>query len=66
MRPLARLLFSFQKTYKNQTVIKFDNPANNAADLFRREVITILGDAINNLIESTEKEFDEMAGSVTG
>ena len=58
---------SFQKTYKNQTIIKFDDLANNAADLFRREVITVLGDAINNLTESAEEnEFDELVGSVTG
>ena len=67
MRLLARLYLSFQKTYKNQTVIKFDDPANNAADLFHREVITVLGDAINNLTESAEEsEFDEPVGFVTG
>ena len=48
-------------------MIKFDNPSNNAADLFRREVIAVLGDAINNLTESTEEnEFDEMVSSVIG
>ena len=67
MRLLTRLYLSFQKTYKNQTLIKLDNPSNNAADLFRREGITVLGDAINNLTESTEEnEFNEMAGSVIG
>ena len=48
-------------------MIKFDNPSNNAADLFRREVIAVLGDAINNLTKSTEEnEFDEMVSSVIG
>lgn len=67
MRLLARLYLSVQKIYKNSTVIKYDNSSNYAADLFHREMVTVLRDAIKNLTESTkEREFDEMVGLVSG
>ena len=51
MSLLAHMYLRFQKIYKNQTIIKFDNPSNNEIDLFRREMITVFDDAINNLTE---------------
>ena len=67
MRLLARLYLSVQKIYKNSTVIKYDNSSNYAADLFRRDMVTVLRDAIKNLTESTkEREFNEMVGFVSG
>jgi len=52
MRLLSRLYLTFREVYSNQTDVRILNPLNNASDMFRREVITLLGTTINKLCET--------------
>ena len=64
MRLLARIYICFQNVYKNQAEIQLQEPSNNSADMYRREVILLLGKAINQILEKHNKESDNL--SITG
>nr|XP_047142833.1 uncharacterized protein LOC124817083 [Hydra vulgaris] len=60
MRLTARLYLSFKSIYNNQKAVKLDNILNNAADKYCREVITIVGEAINSLSEKSNEDLDHL------
>ncbi|XP_065673105.1 uncharacterized protein LOC124805852 isoform X2 [Hydra vulgaris] len=60
MRLTARLYLSFKSIYNNQKAVKLDNILNNAADIYCREVITIVGEAINSLSEKSNEDSDHL------
>ncbi|XP_065681675.1 uncharacterized protein LOC124811063 isoform X2 [Hydra vulgaris] len=60
MRLTARLYLSFKSIYSNQKAVKIDNILNNAADMYCREVITIVGEAINSLSEKSNEDSDHL------
>ena len=69
MRLTARVLIGFKNVYDNQTAVKLDHKLENAADIFRRETIIILGEAINEICEKPETVDTEVADlneSLTG
>ena len=43
LRLTARLYITYKEIYGNQKELVLENPMNNTADMFRREVITLLG-----------------------
>ena len=47
MRLIARLYLVILEFYKKQSDVKIINPTNNAADLYSRESISLLGLAVN-------------------
>ena len=53
MRLTARIYMAFRDEYAKQKDIKLEEKLNNAADIYRREVITVLGRAINQLCEKS-------------
>lgn len=62
MRLSARLYLAFREAYSKQSTVLLTNTTNNAGDMYRREVITILGEAVNSL---SEKEKLDGVHSVT-
>ena len=54
MRLFARVYLAFKGIYKGQNEVILVDQQNNSADIFRRETITILGQAINKLCEKPE------------
>ena len=56
MRLIARLYLCFRKLYAKQSTISLNNRMNNAADMYCREVITILGQAVSELCEKSMQE----------
>ncbi|XP_065681295.1 uncharacterized protein LOC124817083 [Hydra vulgaris] len=60
MRLTARLYLSFKSIYNNQKAVKLDNILNNAADKYCREVITIVGEAINSLSKKSNEDLDHL------
>ena len=63
MRLTARVLIAFKNVYDNQTEVKIEHKLENAADIFRRETIIILGEAINEVCEKPETVDTEVADS---
>ena len=51
MRLAARVYLEFRKEYEDQSDVILSEKLNNAADMYRRETISILGGAVNNLTE---------------
>jgi len=67
MRLTARVYMAFKVQYDDQTEFIPSDLENNSADMFRRETITVLGEAVNKLCdkpEDTEALHEE--SSVTG
>ena len=64
MRLTARLYLQFCDLYKKQNEVVLTDELNNAADMYRRETIAILGSAINALSENHNE--DESRITVTG
>ena len=64
MRLTARIYMAFRDEYAKQSEIKLEEKLNNAADIYRREVITVLGRAINQLCEMST-DGDNMPTTVT-
>ena len=63
MRPTAQRYLSFCNVYENQSKVKLNDGQNDAFDMFRTELITVLDRAINVI---TEKPPDELVdASVT-
>ena len=54
MRLIARVYLTFKEIYGSQNEVVLTDVQNNAADMFRRETITILGRAINKLCEKPD------------
>ena len=55
MRLLARLYLVFREEYSHSEV-DLSNKLGNVADIYRREVITILGEAINKLCQKSDED----------
>ena len=62
MRLTARLYLAFREEYGKQSTVMTDK-LDNAADMFRREVITILGSAINQLCQKSGSNDDHDANN---
>lgn len=43
IRSTVRVYMAFKQVYDNQNIVFLESQLNNAADMFRREVITLLG-----------------------
>ena len=59
MRILARLYLNFQQYYSNQSEVCLPEVCGNSADIFHRDVMTILGKAINDICERNEDNNDD-------
>ena len=57
MRLVARLYLAFCDLYNSQTDVQFVEPMNNAADIYRRETILILGRTIDKICEKPDSEL---------
>ena len=64
MKLKARLYLSFREFYSKQSAINLTYAQGNAADMYRRENITTLGEAINAL--SDRSDYDINYITVTG
>ena len=64
MRLTARIYMAFRDEYAKQSEIKLEEKLNNAADIYRRELVTVLGRAINQLCEKST-DGDNMPTTVT-
>ena len=64
MRLKARLYLSFREFYSKQSAINLTYAQGNAADMYRRENITTLGEAMNAL--SDRSDYDINYITVTG
>ena len=60
MRVTARVYLSFCSFYEKQSEVTLKDRLDNAADMYRREVITILDKAVSAV---TEKQPDEVPGA---
>ena len=61
MRLIARLYLCFQGIYNNQSEVLLNDALCNAADMYRREMITILGEAINSISEKHDEDLDHLS-----
>ena len=61
MRLVARLYLVYRKEYSNQNEVTIPDRLNNAADLYMRGGITILGNAINQLCENSNGEGEDVS-----
>ena len=61
MRLIARIYLSFRVLYDEQTDIKLSDPLGNAADLYRRETMLILGRTIDTLCEKPDSDLGPMS-----
>ena len=59
MRLLARVYLPFKDIYNDQSEITLTDPLKNAADMYRRETIYILGQAINQITDPDDEAEDE-------
>lgn len=59
MRLLTRVYQSFLRQYQNQDEVKLNEKDDNAADMYRRETIILLGKAINELCEKSSDEDED-------
>ena len=59
MRLIARIYLAFREVYGAQSAIKLTDECKNAADIFRRETITILGRAIDKICEKSNDDDDD-------
>ena len=66
MRLTARVYLTFHEIYTTQTEVHFDDCLNNAADMYRREAITVLGRAINDISEKASDDKEIGSTSVCG
>ena len=57
VRLTARLYLSFCNVYENQSEVKLNDGQNNASDMFRRKLITVLDRAINTVLEKPLEEL---------
>ena len=57
MRLVARLYLAFCNLYNSQTDVQLVEPMNNAADIYRRETILILGRTIDKICEKPDSEL---------
>ena len=57
MRLVAQLYLAFRKLYNSQTDVQLVEPMNNAADIYRRETILILGKTIDKICEKPDSEL---------
>jgi len=51
MRLTGRVYLCFRKLYSEQSDVSLNDAMNNAGDMYQREVITILGQAVNEISE---------------
>lgn len=63
MRLTARIYLAFRSIYSQQSAIKLENEEGNSADIFRRETITILGEAINDICK--KEDLSSEVASIT-
>lgn len=63
MRLTARIYLIFKTLYNYEKEIVLEDEENNAADIFRRETVGILGNAVNELCQKEEITADELANS---
>ena len=63
MRLMARVYLSFRDTYSKQNTLKLKDSENNVSDMFRREVIQILGESISNMTELPIEGSDDFSVS---
>ena len=56
MRLLSRLYLQYEDIYKNQANVKLSNPLSNIADIFSRETMPVLAEAINKLCKQEVSE----------
>ena len=65
MRLLTRVYLAFRDLYSKQTEIILQETKGDASDMFRREKITILGNAVVGMCEKSETNTMEESNSVT-
>ena len=65
MRLLTRVYLAFRDLYSKQTEIILQETKGDASDMFRRETITILGNAVVGMCEKSETNTVEESNSVT-
>lgn len=58
IRLTARIYKAFKTRYDRQTGVILDCKENNSADIFRRETITILAEAINEICDKENSDSD--------
>ena len=56
MRLVARVYLAFREVYSQQKEIHPNDTLNNAADIYRRDTISILAKAVNQLSEKPANE----------
>lgn len=66
MRLITRVYFEYRKIYSQQSEIKLENPMNNVGDLYRRETVPILGNAVISLCEKPSTELVKEGNVVKG
>jgi len=66
MRLTARLYLKFMEIYNSQSIITLDDMKGDVSDVYRRETVSILTEAINNLTDKpTEPATSGNAASIT-
>ena len=54
----CRLYLTFKEIYSKQSKVKLFDPQINAADMYSRETLVILGEAVNKISDNSEKSDD--------
>ena len=67
MRLLSRLYLTFLDLYNNQSAVALEECEGNAADMYRRETVYILAEAINQLCDKPDiaDDIDSSSNSIT-
>jgi len=67
MRLISRLYLTFLDLYNNQSAVALEECEGNAADMYRRETVHILAEAINQLCDKPDiaDDIDSISNSIT-
>jgi len=60
MKLIVRLYLTFREEYTKQSDVPLGDKLDNAADMYRRETITVLGKAINKSFVIIPKKMKKM------
>ena len=66
MRLISRIYLTFRDEYQKQSDITLHHEMNNAADMYQRETISILGTAINKICDKEINDEDMNLTSISG
>ena len=59
MRLTAIIYLAFKELYKEQSAVTWTDRLDNAADMFRRESISVLGSAVNKICQKCGDDYSE-------